>query len=213
MTTDEKVKRARQIIKRCIQNVDICAAALAFEREGRRSVVSAPFLARERVGHIMALAPNTAYLALTLARMYDRPRYRKRRIDPRSVKEKDSLPVLFALLRDGKVRTRLTGRDPSSELDRARAVWKKLRRDPRVTRLRTLRNRALAHSLRLRVPQWHQITANIFGLASATMALTDLLIAAVDKNARGSDEMYDEWTRHAGDFWQTVMRGNAPAEK
>jgi hypothetical protein len=206
MTSDERAALALRIGKRCHANANACLAMLSFETAGRTNEVAAAFSGGQHVGHLMALTTNWLALMQVLMRLHDRP---TRSNDIRTM---DSLPVLFALLGDKRVRARVTRNGLEPEMAVARSDWTKLKSNRRIKRrlqeLRNLRDRAVAHSLHKRRRFSSQTKGAVIEVVRLTIPIVIELVGALRIKASDLYQDEGEWMTQATDFWRRVVRGS-----
>jgi len=155
----------------------------------------------------------TMHLALLLGRIFDKGS----RLRPPNKKDIASIPLLMRLLRQARCRrairasaTRWPGprsvneRACNRSIDRASAAYAKLRGGPwlsAIRRLRSLRNRALAHSMRDLQPA-RPLYKDLFLLADLAAEISEAASHAIHGIGETMHDEEEVYRKDADRFWK-----------
>ena len=189
-TPDE---RAREIIKHLRSEIEDAIACRAFLEVGNTEEAVAAFERGKGDVPILVQMAMLQRLLFTLTRMYD------------AARDAYSLSALSRLLKPD-VRADLVSPLGREDMERADEIWRRLRKDPRVKRLKGYRNSVGAHTIKDAWPDldW-PMNIDVLGVLRDTEPMIEALAAATRISTVSLSAVDTIWRERAEAYWQRLI--------
>lgn len=227
----EAIQRLREVLKLTVRDLVTCLHLEAVMKSGNEIVTTPHTDFSDEFGGVYRTLHFSlmASLAMTLAKLFEEPKPRRKQSlrEAHNRSDKASLPTLTHLLKQRRCQKRLIQdsrnwsppfadmtdydeREVSSAITASLQAYASFRRDPgnrrAVRRLRTIRNHALAHSLRGApghdYPQYNEL----FVLCRAAESVVGPAEYAIDgHHVDYQDEHTAHYTHVGREFWRSAL--------
>jgi hypothetical protein len=205
LTVTTKAERVRKIARIAYDQASENIGLVMFIELGNRPNIYRLFKAGE--AHVPWLIRGALLERLTMAlmRLFDPPGSRKGQADP-STSERDSLPVVFALLDDPKVRKAATARGGANKMATAIALWSNLCSDERVGRLRKIRDYMMAHTITAKWSLVRSMFSDPLSLAGDSAKVVEALASGCGVAGPPLKAAAEIWEDRCKDYWARLVR-------
>jgi hypothetical protein len=186
--------RLRNIAKLCYSACDEAVGIIEFLEAGNAAeLLEAAFERGD--GHLLILVRKAMMerLLMSIMRMYDQPG-----------SDRETLPRAFALLGDPNVYQPICSGGDKLQLDAAIELWKVMQKDPTLTKLRTVRDFELAHTIPSKAGNRPQ-TEPFLRVAQQTITLAEKLAAGTGIACVSLDHAKGIWAKRATAYWSHFL--------
>lgn len=187
-------ERSRQIIARLRSDIEDAIGCRVLVEKGNTPEAVGAF--KDGEGHVPVLirASLLQSLLLTMTRMHDSHQ-----------PDLDCLETLKRLL-TLEVKAAITAPYGDEAMERATLLWRSLRGDGRIVRLREYRSKALVHTIMSKWPELDRpVYDDLMGLARDTETLIEALATGTGICTVELASVEDIWRRRAADYWRRLV--------
>jgi hypothetical protein len=195
----DNCNRVRNIAKLCYLACDEAVAIIEFLEPGNAAELEAAF--ERGSGHLPILVRKAMMQRLLMAimRMYDQPG-----------SDRETLPRAFELLGAPNVYQTICSGGDKLQLDAAIELWTVMQNDPELTKMRTVRNFELAHTIPSKAGKARPQTMNFLRVTQHTITLAEKLAAGTGITCVSLDHAKGTWAQRATAYWSHFLPGRRP---